>query len=78
MMLFSTDWTQAVDAPITADAKTAWATYRQNLRTMFDGHDENDTTYYTLDNGFWPTAPQRYVCINGNWNESLYTEIVDG
>ena len=74
MMLFSTDWTQAVDAPISADDKISWATYRQSLRTMFDGHDENDTAYYTSDNGYWPTAPRRFKCVNGNWNESLYTE----
>tara|TARA_R110002012_G_C11637625_1_gene610340 strand:+ start:1990 stop:2274 length:285 start_codon:yes stop_codon:yes gene_type:complete len=30
--LFSTDWTQLSDAPITEAKKTEWAAYRQELR----------------------------------------------
>lgn len=30
--LAETDWTQTADSPLTADQKTAWAHYRQELR----------------------------------------------
>lgn len=33
-LLFGSDWTQLADAPITPEQKTAWATYRQELRSM--------------------------------------------
>lgn len=32
--LLRSDWTQAADAPITAEQKNAWATYRQALRDV--------------------------------------------
>jgi hypothetical protein len=31
-LLAASDWTQTLDAPITADQRAAWATYRQALR----------------------------------------------
>jgi hypothetical protein len=76
IMLFSTDWTQGVDSPLTEEAKVGWAVYRQELRDMFQGHAEDDSEYYTTDNGFWPLAPSRFKCIDGSMNQSLYTEDV--
>jgi len=34
LMLSQTDWTQLPDAPLTAQQKAAWATYRQLLRDL--------------------------------------------
>lgn len=34
MRLADCDWTQTVDAPLTAEQKAAWATYRQALRDL--------------------------------------------
>lgn len=34
--LASTDWTQMPDVPLTAEAKSAWATYRQALRDYME------------------------------------------
>lgn len=33
-LLASCDWTQAADSPLGAEAKSAWATYRQALRDI--------------------------------------------
>ena len=33
-MLASSDWTQLLDAPLTAQQKTAWASYRKALRDL--------------------------------------------
>jgi hypothetical protein len=49
--LAACDWTQTLDSPLSAEQKTAWATYRQALRDV------------TTQSGFpssitWPTAPQ--------------------
>lgn len=33
-LLLSSDWTQTADAPISAELKTLWATYRQQLRQV--------------------------------------------
>lgn len=48
--LAACDWTQLADAPLTAEQKTSWATYRQSLRDI------------TAQDGFpfsieWPTEP---------------------
>ena len=34
LLLSLTDWTQLGDAPLTADQRAVWATYRQALRDM--------------------------------------------
>lgn len=47
--LFLTDYTQLPDAPFTDDEKAQFATYRQQLRDMFDVDDVNDIA--------WPTKP---------------------
>lgn len=51
VFLTRSDWTQMPDAPLSAEQKAAWATYRQALRDI------------TAQAGFpanvvWPTAPQ--------------------
>lgn len=45
------DWTQLPDAPITAEEKAAWATYRQALRDVPE----------TADADGWVTWPKRPV-----------------
>jgi hypothetical protein len=49
-LLASSDWTQLPDSPLSGDARTAWAAYRQALRDITD------------QEGFpgevdWPDAP---------------------
>jgi hypothetical protein len=50
-LLAASDWTQLPDSPLSADARAAWATYRQALRDITD------------QKGFpgvieWPEAPE--------------------
>lgn len=45
------DWTQMPDSPLGADAKAAWAAYRQQLRNL------PDQAGLDLNNPTWPTAP---------------------
>lgn len=33
-LLLNSDWTQLADAPLSAEEKAAWATYRQTLRDL--------------------------------------------
>lgn len=52
-LLGSSDWTQAVDAPLSADQKAAWAAYRQELRDLpskFPNVKKDDDVE-------WPTPP---------------------
>ena len=49
--LLESDWTQNADAPITAEKKAEWDTYRQALRDITD-------TYTSLDTVVWPTKPE--------------------
>ena len=44
------DWTQLADAPLTAEVKAAWATYRQALRDLPE-------TQSDPANVVWPAAP---------------------
>jgi len=48
--LAATDWTQTLDAPITAYNQTEFQTYRQALRDI-------PTTYTNPDDVVWPTEP---------------------
>ena len=50
--LSETDWTQMNDSPLANDVKTAWATYRQELRDLSD-LDE----WPNLEDADWPVAP---------------------
>jgi hypothetical protein len=51
--LSASDWTQMPDSPLSAQHKTAWATYRQTLRDL--------TTVYanltSADDVVWPLTP---------------------
>ena len=49
--LAATDWTQGADSPLSSSKKTAWATYRQELR------DYPSTASKVSELGAWPTAP---------------------
>ncbi|TCP11189.1 phage tail assembly chaperone [Crenobacter luteus] len=44
------DWTQLSDAPLTAEQKAAWASYRQALRDVPEAAAD-------LDNVVWPVQP---------------------
>lgn len=48
-LLYSCDWTQLPDAPLTPAQKGAWANYRQSLRDMMATLVWNQST--------WPTPP---------------------
>lgn len=49
-LLFDSDWTQLADAPLTAEQKAAWETYRQGLRDI-----TNQVGFPTEIS--WPVAP---------------------
>jgi hypothetical protein len=56
-LLAWSDWTQAVDSPLTAEKKAAWAAYRQELRNL-------TTVYADAVNAsdiVWPTNPDAVV-----------------
>ena len=48
--LYSSDWTQMADSPLTDTQKASWQTYRQSLRDITN-------TYSDLDNVVWPSEP---------------------
>jgi hypothetical protein len=53
-LLSSSDWTQTVDSPLSAEKKAEWAAYRQALRDLPDtGANVN-----SIDDVVWPTQPQ--------------------
>lgn len=53
------DWTQTLDAPLTAEQKTAWASYRQALRDMTTVYaDVTDPSTIV-----WPVAPNAPVTV---------------
>lgn len=49
-LLSNSDWTQAIDSPLTESDKSAWQTYRQALRDITD-------TYTSLNDVVWPEKP---------------------
>jgi len=51
-LLTDSDWTQMNDSPLTNEQKTAWATYRQELRDISDLD-----AWPNLDDADWPVAP---------------------
>jgi len=51
-LLDDSDWTQINDSPLSNEVKTAWATYRQELRGISD-LDE----WPNLSDDDWPVAP---------------------
>ena len=44
-LLAASDWTQANDSPLTDEAKTSWATYRQALRDLSSSADWPNVTF---------------------------------
>jgi hypothetical protein len=51
-LLTDCDWTQLADAPLDDTTKTAWETYRQQLRDYID-----QTGFDPLSPPAWPTPP---------------------
>ena len=51
-LLADSDWTQMNDSPLTNEVKTAWATYRQELRDLSDLD-----AWPNLDDADCPVAP---------------------
>jgi hypothetical protein len=51
-LLEQSDWTQMNDSPLSNEDKTAWATYRQELRDLSDLD-----AWPNLDDADWPVAP---------------------
>jgi hypothetical protein len=51
-LLADTDWTQMNDSPLSNEDKTAWATYRQELRDVSDLD-----TWPNLADEDWPVEP---------------------
>ena len=51
-LLADSDWTQMNDSPLANEAKTAWATYRQELRDLSDLAE-----WPNLSDDDWPVAP---------------------
>lgn len=51
-LLADSDWTQMNDSPLTNELKTAWATYRQELRDMSDL-----ASWPNIADDDWPVAP---------------------
>jgi len=51
-LLADSDWTQMNDSPLTNEVKTAWATYRQELRDLSDLD-----AWPNLDDADWPVVP---------------------
>ena len=52
--LFSCDWTQGADSPLTSTKKAEWATYRQALRDIMSNLP-SDLDH--PDNVSWPSTP---------------------
>ena len=51
-LLTDSDWTQMNDSPLSNEDKTAWATYRQELRDMSDL-----ASWPNIADDDWPIAP---------------------
>ena len=51
-LLADSDWTQMNDSPLSNEDKTAWATYRQELRGLSDVDE-----WPNLAADDWPVAP---------------------
>jgi len=52
-LLSECDWIELVNAPLTADKKSKWQTYRTTLRNLTNGLDTVDK----VNNVTWPTKP---------------------
>ena len=66
MFLRDSDWTQFNDSPLSEAKKTAWATYRQELRDLpinnpnpkWEKNDEGVEDNTLLPNITWPTKAE--------------------
>lgn len=52
-LLTESDWTQAVDSPLSDTKKAEWATYRQTLRDL----PANNSSASSVDDVTFPTKP---------------------
>ena len=52
--LQKTDWTQAVDSPLSDSKKAEWVTYRQELRDLPSQYSDNDS----FEDVIFPTQPE--------------------
>ena len=52
-ILSKSDWTQMNDSPLSIEDKTAWATYRQELRDL-----SALAAWPSLEEADWPTKPE--------------------
>lgn len=55
-LLTVSDWTQFENAPLSAEAKTAWAVYRQALRDITQAAINWDAEF-TFDQSYFPVKP---------------------
>ena len=55
VLLEESDWTQAVDSPLTDSKKAEWVTYRQALRDLMDSYTDSEAN--DLASVTFPTAP---------------------
>lgn len=55
--LTQSDWTQVYDAPLTELQKTAWQTYRQQLRDLPENITEPKPLVLDSNYPSWPTVP---------------------
>lgn len=53
VLLLESDWTQAVDSPLTAEQKAEWVTYRQTLRDL----PSTVETFDEITGVEWPDKP---------------------
>ena len=51
------DWTQTLDAPLTEEQKTAWATYRQALRDLPKNITDPKVLVNDSSDSGWPIEP---------------------
>ncbi len=55
-LLSISDWTQAIDSPLSDLKKVEWATYRQSLRDIMQSYQ--DTKENTIDKVIFPKEPE--------------------
>lgn len=51
-LLMESDWTQAVDSPLSDESKALWVTYRTSLREL-----SGNSNWPFLEEADWPTKP---------------------
>jgi hypothetical protein len=56
-LLSNSDWTQIPDAPLTETQKTAWQTYRQQLRDLPENIQDPKPLVLDSSHSDWPISP---------------------